>query len=63
MDIIVQIIKRKITSFINDTTAWDESSIFAHWRNRPKESNFFSVFNFGVTHESNLWDPGIDTLI
>ena len=43
--------------FYKSITAWDESSIFAHWRNRPKESNFFSVFNFGVTHESNLWDP------
>ena len=37
--------------------AWDESSIYAHWRNRPVEQPFFSVFNFGVTHESNLWNP------
>ena len=43
--------------FYKSITAWDESSIFAHWRNRPGEFNFFSVFNFGVTHESNLWDP------
>ena len=43
--------------FYKSITAWDESSIFAHWRNRPEEFNFFSVFNFGVTHESNLWDP------
>ena len=37
--------------------AWDESSVYAHWRNRPKDKPFFSVFNFGVTHESNLWNP------
>ena len=43
--------------FYKSLTAWDESSIFAHWRNRPKNINFFSIFNFGVTHESNLWDP------
>ena len=43
--------------FFKSVLAWDESSIFAHWRNRPKNSNFFSVFNFGVTHESNIWNP------
>ncbi|MBH11015.1 MAG: sulfatase [Candidatus Marinimicrobia bacterium] len=43
--------------FYKSEMAWDESSIFAHWRNRPKGMNFFSVFNFGVTHESNLWNP------
>ncbi len=37
--------------------AWDESSVYAHWRNRPKDKPFFSVFNFGVTHESNIWNP------
>ena len=37
--------------------AWDESSVYAHWRNRPKDKPFFSIFNFGVTHESNLWNP------
>ncbi len=43
--------------FYKSLTAWDESSIYAHWRNRPDSTNFFSIFNFGVTHESNLWDP------
>ena len=43
--------------FYKSLTAWDESSIYAHWRNRPASTNFFSIFNFGVTHESNLWDP------
>ena len=36
--------------------AWDESSIYAHWRNRPEEKPFYSVFNFNVTHESNMWN-------
>ncbi len=43
--------------FYKSITAWDESSIYAHWRNRPNNTKFFSIFNFGVTHESNLWDP------
>ncbi len=37
--------------------AWDESSIYAHWRNRPDEKPFYAVFNFNVTHESNMWNP------
>ncbi len=37
-------------------TAWDESSKKAHWRNRPDKSQpFFSIFNFNVTHESQVW--------
>ena len=35
--------------FYKSLTAWDESSIFAHWKNRPENINFFSIFNFGVT--------------
>ena len=38
-------------------TAWDESSLFAHWRNRPEGAPFFAVFNFGVTHEGQVWAP------
>ena len=49
--------KKEDYQFYKSLLAWDESSIFAHWRNRPEDSNFFSIFNFGVTHESNLWDP------
>ena len=49
--------KKEDYQFRKSVLAWDESSIFAHWRNRPEGSNFFSVFNFGVTHESNIWDP------
>lgn len=43
--------------FFKTITAWDESSVYAHWRNRPKEKPFFSIFNFNVTHESNMWNP------
>ncbi|MGK7397779.1 MAG: sulfatase-like hydrolase/transferase [Candidatus Cyclobacteriaceae bacterium M3_2C_046] len=32
---------------------WDENGSEAHWRNRPKGQPFFSVFNFGTTHEGN----------
>ena len=43
--------------FFKSELAWDESSKFAHWRNRlDKEIPFFSVFNFFVTHESNMWN-------
>ena len=35
--------------------AWDESSRDAHWRNRPPGAPFFSVFNFNVCHESQVW--------
>lgn len=38
-------------------TAWDESSNKAHWRNRNEGQPFFSIFNFGVTHESQLFEP------
>ena len=37
--------------------AWDESGIFAHWRNRPKGKPFYSVVNFTTTHESGLFEP------
>ncbi|SDM99956.1 sulfatase-like hydrolase/transferase [Kriegella aquimaris] len=38
-------------------TAWDESSPYAHWRNRDKDQPFFSIFNFTETHESGLFEP------
>jgi arylsulfatase A-like enzyme len=37
-------------------TAWDESSRFAHWRNRPEGMPFFSIFNFLRSHESQIWN-------
>ena len=42
-------------NMITSPLAWDESSQAAHWRNRKKGQSFFSVFNFNVTHESNIW--------
>jgi len=41
--------------FAAPITAWDENNAKAHWRNKPKNAPFFSVFNFGITHESRLW--------
>jgi arylsulfatase A-like enzyme len=38
-------------------TAWDESSPYAHWRNRGEGQPFFSVMNFTETHESGLFEP------
>lgn len=38
-------------------TAWDESSPYAHWRNRNENQPFFSVVNFTDTHESGLFEP------
>lgn len=38
-------------------TAWDESSPYAHWRNREDGQPFFSIFNFTETHESGLFEP------
>ncbi|WP_422082649.1 sulfatase-like hydrolase/transferase [Ulvibacterium sp.] len=39
---------------------WDDLGREAHWRNREKEQPFFSVFNFGITHEghANTFVPG-----
>jgi uncharacterized sulfatase len=33
---------------------WDESSNKAHWRQRQPNQPFFSVFNFTITHESQV---------
>lgn len=35
-------------------TAWDESSNRAHWRGREPGQPFFSVFNFTISHESQI---------
>lgn len=48
--------------FRKTPAAWDESSNKAHWRNRPKSTPFFSVFNMGVTHESQIWAKAQDSL-
>ena len=49
--------------FKRPITAWDESSRKAHWRNRNPGQPFFAVFNFTVTHESQVWSRAGDTLI
>lgn len=33
---------------------WDESSNKAHWKNRPAGKPFFAIFNFTITHESQI---------
>ena len=33
---------------------WSESSKTAHWRNRAQGQPFFSIFNFTITHESQI---------
>ncbi len=35
--------------------AWDDSNNDASWENREEGQPFFSVFNFNVTHESEIW--------
>jgi arylsulfatase A-like enzyme len=44
-------------------TAWDASSRGAHWRNRPAGQPFFSIFNLGITHESQIWARANDSLL
>jgi len=44
-------------------SAWDESSKEHHWRKRKKGQPFFSVFNFSVCHESQIWARGKDEIL
>jgi N-sulfoglucosamine sulfohydrolase len=39
---------------------WDENSPKAHWRSRPDGQPFFSVFNYGITHEGPANDLNAD---
>ncbi len=48
--------------FRRTLTSWDESSDKAHWSNRKAGQPFFAVFNFGVTHESQIWGKATDSL-
>jgi hypothetical protein len=41
--------------FRKPVTAWDESNNQAHWRKKTSGQPFFSIFNFGITHESQVW--------
>ena len=35
-------------------TVWDESGRKAHWKNRKEGQPFFAIFNFTVSHESQI---------
>jgi arylsulfatase A-like enzyme len=39
---------------VKATDLWHDSSELAHWRNRKMGQPFFSVFNFTLSHESEL---------
>jgi len=43
-------------------SAWDENGRKAHFKNRTKNQPFFSVFNIGITHESQIWMKAKDSL-
>ncbi len=49
--------------FRKSLVAWDDSSNTAHWRNRVDGQPFFSVFNFGITHESQVWAQADNPLL
>jgi N-sulfoglucosamine sulfohydrolase len=42
-------------NFVAPKSTWDDSSNRAHWRNRAPGQPFFSVFNFTVTHQSQIF--------
>ena len=44
-------------NFRTPKTAWDESSRKAHWRKRRPGQPFFSVFNFTICHQSQIFVP------
>ena len=48
---------KKDYQFKDPVAAWDESSQYAHWRNRQPGQPFYSVFTFTTTHESGLFEP------
>jgi arylsulfatase A-like enzyme len=47
--------KTDYNSDIDPNAIWDESSDFAHWRNRPEGAPFLAVFNADDTHESAIF--------
>jgi hypothetical protein len=48
--------------FIAPVTAWDDCSPSAHWRGRKPGQPFFSIFNFEICHESQIWAKAKDSL-
>ncbi len=49
--------------FNKNPDLWDESSGRAHYKNRTPGQPFFAVFNFTVTHESQLDEQRINTYV
>ncbi|MBM1107718.1 sulfatase [Aurantibacter crassamenti] len=49
-------------NFEKTDAAWNESSRKRHWRNRKEGQPFFTVFNYAVCHESQIWKRGKDSL-
>ncbi|WP_324026110.1 sulfatase [Maribacter sp. BPC-D8] len=49
-------------NFKKTDAAWDDSSDEHSWRNRSPGQPFFSVFNFSVCHESQIWARTKDSL-
>jgi len=50
-------------NFKKTAGAWDESSPKASWKKRKAGQPFFAVFNFGITHESQIWNQGKNILL
>lgn len=42
---------------VDPKAIWDRQGTDAHWRNRPPEMPFLSVFNLMSTHESRIFQP------
>jgi N-sulfoglucosamine sulfohydrolase len=49
--------------FIPPVTVWDENGPAASWKNRPDNKPFFCVFNFFITHESQLFMRNNESLL
>ena len=41
-------------NLVKPSKVWDDSSRQAHWRNRKPGQPFFAIFNFTVSHESQI---------
>ncbi|MXQ66860.1 sulfatase-like hydrolase/transferase [Actinomadura rayongensis] len=50
--------KSDYNSPIDPARVWDASSTTAHWRNRPADAPFYSVFTYLTTHESQIFTAG-----
>ncbi|MEO0894943.1 MAG: sulfatase [Bacteroidota bacterium] len=48
--------------FRKTPTAWDESGPDASWTHRQAGQPFFAIYNFQVTHESQIWAKAKDSL-